>query len=42
MTDPEQATRVYIEPLKVEFVEAILKKEKPCALIPTFRGADGS
>ena len=38
MTDPEQATRVYIEPLKVEFVEAILKKEKPCALIPTLGG----
>ena len=38
MTDPEMATRVYIEPLKVEFVQAILKKEKPSALIPTLGG----
>ena len=38
MTDPEQATRVYIEPLKTEFVSAILSKEKPCALIPTLGG----
>ena len=38
MTDPEIATRVYIEPLKVEFVERILKKEKPSALIPTLGG----
>ncbi len=38
MTDPEIATRVYIEPLKVEFVTQILKKEKPYALIPTLGG----
>ena len=38
MTDPEIATRVYIEPLKVEFVERILKKEKPSAIIPTLGG----
>ena len=38
MTDPEIATRVYIEPLKVEFVYPILKKEKPSALIPTLGG----
>lgn len=38
MTDPEIATRVYIEPLKVEFVEKILEKERPDALIPTLGG----
>ena len=38
MTDPEMATHVYIEPLKVEFVERILKKEKPSAIIPTLGG----
>ena len=38
MTDPEIATRVYIEPLKVEFIEQILKKEKPSAIIPTLGG----
>ena len=38
MTDPEMATRVYIEPLTVESVQPILKKEKPSALIPTLGG----
>ncbi len=38
MTDPEIATRVYIEPLKSDFVEPILKKEKPSAIIPTLGG----
>ncbi len=38
MTDPEISTRVYIEPLTVEFVERILKKEKPSAIIPTLGG----
>ncbi len=38
MTDPEIATRVYIEPLKVEFVQRILKQEKPSAIIPTLGG----
>ena len=38
MTDPEISTRVYIEPLKTEFVEPILKKEKPSAIIPTLGG----
>lgn len=35
MTDTEMATRVYIEPLTVEFVEKILQKEKPHYVIPT-------
>ena len=38
MTDPEIATRVYIEPLKVPFVEKIIEKEKPDAIIPTLGG----
>ena len=38
MTDPELATRVYIEPLTPFFVEKILEKEKPDAVIPTLGG----
>jgi len=38
MTDPDLATRVYVEPLTVEFVEKILEKEKPDAIIPTLGG----
>ena len=38
MTDPEIATRVYVEPLTVEFVEKILEKERPDGLIPTLGG----
>src|SRR6184192_3680363 len=38
MTDPEMADRTYIEPLTVESVSAIIKKEKPDALLPTVGG----
>jgi len=38
MTDPEVATRVYIEPLKAAFIEKILEIEKPDAIIPTLGG----
>ena len=38
MTDPETATRVYIEPLTSVFVEDILRKERPSHLIPTLGG----
>ena len=38
MTDPDLATRVYIEPLTVPFVEKILEIEKPDAIIPTLGG----
>jgi carbamoyl-phosphate synthase large subunit len=38
MTDPEIATRTYIEPLKVEFLEKIIEKERPQAIIPTLGG----
>ena len=38
MTDPETATKVYIEPLKFDYVKKILEEEKPCALISTLGG----
>lgn len=38
MTDPEIATRVYVEPLKLQFVEKIIQKENPDAIIPTLGG----
>ncbi|MEK2644472.1 carbamoyl-phosphate synthase large subunit [Bdellovibrio sp. BCCA] len=38
MTDPEVATRVYVEPLKVDYLEKIIAKEKPDAVIPTLGG----
>ena len=38
MTDPEIATRVYIEPLKKSFVKKILERERPDAMIPTLGG----
>ncbi len=38
MTDPEIATKVYIEPLMPQFLERIIEKEKPDSLIPTLGG----
>ena len=38
MTDPELAEGTYLEPLTVEFVEKIIKQEKPDALLPTLGG----
>ena len=38
MTDPEIADRTYIEPITVEFLEKIIKLEKPDALLPTMGG----
>jgi carbamoyl-phosphate synthase large subunit len=38
MTDPDLATRVYIEPLTVPFVEKIIEAERPDAIIPTLGG----
>ena len=38
MTDPEIATRVYIEPLKLPFLEKIIAKEKPDSVISTLGG----
>src|SRR5438876_1635157 len=38
MTDPETADVTYIEPLTVESVAAIIRREKPDALLPTVGG----
>ena len=38
MTDPESADSIYIEPLTKEYVESIIEKEKPCAILPTMGG----
>jgi carbamoyl-phosphate synthase large subunit len=38
MTDPELADRTYVEPLTVEFLEAIIERERPDAILPTVGG----
>ena len=38
MTDPGVADRTYIEPLTVEVLEKIVKKERPDSLLPTVGG----
>ncbi|MBT6413160.1 MAG: carbamoyl-phosphate synthase large subunit, partial [Candidatus Marinimicrobia bacterium] len=38
MTDPELADATYIEPIIPEYVEAIIQKEKPDAILPTVGG----
>jgi carbamoyl-phosphate synthase large subunit len=38
MTDPELADRTYIEPLEVEYLEAIIEQERPDALLSTVGG----
>lgn len=38
MTDPETATKVYIEPLEFHYVKTVLEKERPCAVISTLGG----
>ena len=38
MTDPEFADRTYIEPVTPEFVELILERERPDAILPTMGG----
>ena len=38
MTDPEFADRTYIEPITPFFVEQIIEREKPDALLPTMGG----
>ncbi|MDP8266854.1 MAG: carbamoyl-phosphate synthase large subunit [Candidatus Aceula meridiana] len=41
MTDPEIADATYIEPLTPEFVERVIAKERPDALLPTLGGQTG-
>ncbi|MFT6220279.1 MAG: carbamoyl-phosphate synthase large subunit [Rickettsiales bacterium] len=38
MTDPDIADRTYIEPINASFVEKIIQKEKPDAILPTVGG----
>jgi carbamoyl-phosphate synthase large subunit len=41
MTDPEMADVTYIEPLTIEAVTEIIKKERPDAILPTLGGQTG-
>lgn len=41
MTDPEIADQVYIEPLTLEFVSRVIRKERPDAILPTVGGQTG-
>ncbi|MFM9136806.1 MAG: carbamoyl phosphate synthase large subunit, partial [Actinomycetota bacterium] len=38
MTDPSFADRTYIEPLTVDYLEAIIEREQPDAVLPTLGG----
>ena len=41
MTDPDLADRTYIEPIELETVARIIRKERPDALLPTLGGQTG-
>jgi carbamoyl-phosphate synthase large subunit len=41
MTDPDMAARTYIEPITWKYVQAIIEKERPDALLPTLGGQTG-
>ena len=41
MTDPDMADRTYIEPITPEFVEKIIARERPDAILPTLGGQTG-
>ncbi|MBN1621687.1 MAG: carbamoyl-phosphate synthase large subunit [Endomicrobiales bacterium] len=41
MTDPEMADATYIEPITPEFLEKIIEKERPDAILPTLGGQTG-
>ncbi|WP_276926768.1 carbamoyl-phosphate synthase large subunit [Parvibacter caecicola] len=41
MTDPGLADRTYVEPITVQFVEQVIEKERPDALLPTLGGQTG-
>ncbi len=38
MTDPDLADRTYIEPLTLEWVQRVIEREKPDAILPTMGG----
>src|SRR5437764_10543922 len=41
MTDPELADRTYVEPLSRAYLEEIIRKERPDALLTTVGGQTG-
>lgn len=41
MTDTNMADKVYIEPITLEFVTSIIRKERPDGLLPTLGGQTG-
>src|SRR5665648_1097455 len=41
MTDPEFADRTYVEPITPAFVEKVIARERPDALLPTLGGQTG-
>ena len=41
MTDTQIADKVYIEPISLEFVSRIIRKERPDAILPTLGGQTG-
>ncbi|HID07745.1 MAG TPA: ATP-grasp domain-containing protein, partial [Armatimonadetes bacterium] len=41
MTDTKIADRVYIEPLTIEFLERVIRRERPQGLLPTLGGQTG-
>ena len=41
MTDPGLADRTYVEPITAEFIEKVIAKERPDALLPTLGGQTG-
>ena len=41
MTDPDLADRTYVEPITAEFIERVIEKERPDALLPTLGGQTG-
>ncbi|WP_297034694.1 carbamoyl-phosphate synthase large subunit [uncultured Enorma sp.] len=41
MTDPGLADRTYVEPVTPEFIESVIERERPDALLPTLGGQTG-
>ena len=41
MTDTDIADRVYVEPISLEFVTEVIKKERPWGLLATLGGQVG-
>ncbi|MCL2122908.1 MAG: carbamoyl-phosphate synthase large subunit, partial [Desulfovibrionaceae bacterium] len=41
MTDPGIADRTYVEPIEPETLAAVVRKERPCAILPTLGGQTG-